>query len=156
MMPITKLAAKRKICIIPVTHEKKGNADVGQGGDFMEHVTGSAGMTGGADGVISIKGRRGIQEENESRKILISGRDVPFDYELDAAFDADRGGWMKAAKEDIKVGIRGLLQLHPFLNQKDIQSLLPGSGQARIYRALMDMKLMGEIEQGRHGYSLKR
>lgn len=156
MMPITKLAAKRKITIIPVTHEKKGNADVGQGGDFMEHVTGSAGMTGGADGVISIKGRRGVQEENESRKILISGRDVPFDYELDAAFDADRGGWMKAAKEDVKVGIRGLLQLHPFLNQRDIQSLMPGSGQARIYRALMDMKLTGEIEQGRHGYSLKR
>lgn len=156
MMPLTKLAARRKVCIIPVTHEKKGNADIGQGGDFMEHVTGSAGLTGGSDGVISIKGRRGVQEENESRKILISGRDVPYDYELDAAFDAERGGWLKAAKEDIKVGIRGLLQKNPFLNQRDIQTLLPGCGQARIYRALTDMKLTGEIEQSRYGYSLKR
>lgn len=156
MMPLTKLAARREICVIPVHHEKKGNADRGIGADFLEDVSGSAGITGGVDGVISIKGRRGVQEENESRKILISGRDIPFDYELDVAFDADTGGWKKAAKEDVKVAIRGLLTAHPFLNKQDMGHLLPNAGQARLYRALMEMKLEGEIEQSQHGYSLKR
>lgn len=156
MMPMTKLASRRGVCVMPVTHEKKGNADRGVGGDFLEDVTGSAGISGGVDGVISIKGRRGVQEENESRKLLISGRDVPFDYEVDISFDAERGGWLKAAKEDIKVGIRALLTVHPFLNQRDIQNLLPHAGQARLYRALTDLKLEGEIEQGKFGYSLRK
>lgn len=156
MTPITKLAARKNVLILPVSHEKKGNADRGIGGDFLEDVTGSAGITGGSDGVVSIKGRRGVQEENESRKLLVSGRDVPFDYEVDIAFDAETGGWRKAAKEDIKVVIRGLLTRHPFLNQRDLQNLVPNAGQARLYRALTDMKMEGEIEQGRWGYSLRR
>lgn len=156
MMPLTKLAARRDVLVIPVHHEKKGNADRGIGADFLEDVSGSAGITGGVDGVISIKGRRGVQEENESRKILISGRDIPFDYEIDVAFDAETGGWKKAAKEDVKVSIRALLTAHPFLNKQDMTHLLPNAGQARIYRALMEMKLEGEIEQSQYGYSLKR
>ena len=156
MMPITKLAARKGVCLMPVTHEKKGNADRGVGGDFLEDVTGSAGISGGVDGVVSIKGRRGVQEENESRKLLVSGRDIPFDYEIDISFDAERGGWHKAAKEDVKVAIRALLTRHPFLNQRDIQNLLPNAGQARLYRALTDMKMEGEIEQGKFGYCLKR
>ena len=156
MMPITKLAARKNVLIIPVHHEKKGNADRGIGGDFLEDVSGSAGITGGADGAISIKGRRGVQDENESRKILISGRDVTFDYEIDVAFEADTGGWKKAAREDLKVSIRRLLALHPFLNQKDFMNLIPNAGQARLYQALTAMKLEGEIEQGRYGFGLKR
>lgn len=156
MMPITKLANRKGVCIMPVTHEKKGNADRGVGGDFLEDVTGSAGISGGADGVASIKGRRGVQEENESRKLYVSGRDVPFDYEQDITFDAERGGWLKAAKEDVKVAIRALLTVHPFLNQRDIQNLIPNAGTARLYRALTDMKLEGEIDQGKFGFTLKR
>lgn len=156
MMPLTKLAARKNICIMPVTHEKKGNADRGIGGDFLEDVTGSAGISGGSDGVISIKGRRGQQEENESRKLLVSGRDVPYDYEQDISFDAERGGWLKAVREDIKVTIRTLLARHPFLNQRDLQNLMPNAGQARMYKALTDMKMEGEIEQGKFGYSLRR
>lgn len=156
MMPLTKLAARKNVLIIPVTHEKKGNADRGIGGDFLEDTTGSAGITGGSDGVISIKGRRGVQEENESRKLLVSGRDVPYDYEADISFDAERGGWLKAAREDVKVSIRALLARNPMLNQKDLVNLIPSAGQARLYRALTEMKMEGEIEQGRWGYSLKR
>ncbi len=156
MMPLTKIAARRNVLIVPVHHEKKGNADRERGGDFLEDVSGSAGITGGADGVISIKGRRGTQVENESRKLLISGRDVPYDYEVDMAFDADTGGWRKAAREDIKVAIRAWLTKMPFMNQRDLMNLIPDAGQARLYKALTDMKMDGEIELGRYGYSLKR
>jgi AAA domain len=156
MMPLTKLAARKNVLIIPVHHEKKGLADRGAGADFLEDVSGSAGITGGCDGVISIKGRRGVQEENESRKLHISGRDVEFDYEIDISFDAETGGWRKAIKEDAKVALREALARHPFLNQKDMQAILPNVSLSRMLKCLLEMKLEGEIEQGRYGYSLKR
>lgn len=156
MMPITRLASRKEVCIIPVHHEKKGNADRERGGDFLEDISGSAGISGGIDGAISIKGRRGVQEENESRKILITGRDIPYDYEIDVAFDAERGGWLKAAKEDVKVTIRTLLDQHGYLNQQDLVYLISSVSKPRIYKALMEMKMEGEVEQSKYGYNLKR
>lgn len=156
MMPITKLAAKHDCLIIPVHHEKKGNAERGIGADFLEDVSGSAGITGGVDGVISIKGRRGIQEEAESRKILISGRDIPHDYEFDVAFDTDQGGWINSKKEDAKVSIMHTLQQYPVLNQKELSALLPNISMARLSKALIELKLENKIDHGKHGYNLKR
>ena len=156
MMPITKLASRKDILIIPVHHEKKGNADRGIGADFLEDVSGSAGITGGIDGVISIKGRRGIQEEAESRKILVSGRDIPYDYEFDVAFDAEQGGWINSKREDAKVSILHILQQYPVLNQKELSLMLPNISQARLSKALIDLKLEGKIDHGKHGYNLKR
>lgn len=156
MMPLTKLAARKRVLIIPVMHEKKGNADRGIGGDFLEDVTGSAGITGGSDGVISIKGRRGVQEETETRKLLISGRDVPYDYSLDLAFDAERGGWLKAAREDAKTIIRTMLGRHPYMNQKELQSMIPNVSQTRLLHCLMEMKMEGEVEHNKFGYSLRK
>lgn len=156
MMPITRLASKYNILVIPVTHEKKGNADRGIGGDFLEDVSGSAGITGGVDGVISIKGRRGVQQETESRKILISGRDIPLDYEFDVAFDTDQGGWINSAKEDTKVTIINTLAKYPVLNKQELTHMLPNVGVARLSKALIELKLEGKIDHGKHGYNLKR
>lgn len=152
-MPITRLANRRGVCVLSVTHEKKGLANA-ESGDFMEDVTGSAGMTGGCDGVASIKGRRGAQEENESRKLLISGRDIPYDYEVDMSFDAERGGWHLAARSDVKVMIRTLLTRHPFINQKELCDLLPSVARPRITKCLTEMKFECEITQSKFGYSL--
>ncbi len=156
MIPITKLAARKEVLIIPVHHEKKGNADRERGGDFLEDINGSAGISGGVDGAISIKGRRGVQEENESRKLLVSGRDVRYDYEIDISFDAETGGWRKALKEDVKVAIRDWLSRIPFMNKQDLATMIPHAGQARLYKALTEMKMEGEIEQTQWGYKLKR
>jgi hypothetical protein len=156
MMPITRLASRKEILIVPVHHEKKGNADRGIGADFLEDVSGSAGITGGVDGVISIKGRRGIQEENESRKILISGRDIPYDYEFDVAFDAEQGGWINSKKEDAKVAILHILQQYPVLNQKELTLMLPNVSQARLSKALIELKLENKIDHGKYGYNVKR
>jgi hypothetical protein len=155
MMPITKLAARKEVLIIPVTHEKKGLAG-NDSADFLEDVTGSAGNTGGSDGVISIKGRRGVQDENESRKLYISGRDVPHDYEVDMTFDAERGGWLTAARQDAKVAIRAILGAHPFVNQQELAALLPNVSKARITKALTEMKFQGEVTSTKHGYQLAR
>lgn len=155
MLPITKLAARKNVLIIPVHHEKKGLAN-STSGDFMEDVNGSSGITGGVDGVMAIKGRRGVQEENESRKLYISGRDIPYDYEIDMAFDAATGGWKPAKKQDVRTAVLEVLMRHPFINQKELASLLPNVSQPRLSKVLLEMKFANEIEQGKYGYSLKR
>lgn len=154
VMPLTRLAAERQICIIIVHHEKKGLADT-KSGDFIEDVNGSSGLTGGVDGILSIKGRRGLQEENESRKLLITGRDVPFDYEVDMSFDAERGGWFPAARQDAKTAIRGLLTQYPFMMQSEFVTLLPNIPASRVRTCLIEMKFSQEIEQTQYGYKLK-
>lgn len=155
MMPLTKLASRRKVCIMPVTHEKKGLAGM-DSADFMEDVTGSAGITGGTDGVMSIKGRRGVQEENESRKLMLSGRDVPREIEIDMSFDAQRGGWLTAARQDVKLAVLALLTNYPYINQKELCTLLPNISQTSVTRVLMQLKMDGTIQQSKYGYSLTR
>jgi RecA-family ATPase len=155
MMPITKLAARKQVLIMPVTHDKKGLAG-NDSADFMEDVTGSAGNTGGSDGVLSIKGRRGVQDENESRKLYISGRDVPHDFEIDMTFDAERGGWLPAARQDVKVALRSLFERHPYINQQELAALLPNVAKARITKVLTTMKFEGEIVSTKFGYALNR
>lgn len=155
VMPLTRLASERDICILVVHHEKKGLAGTSTG-DFLEDVNGSSGITGGVDGVISIKGRRGVQDETESRQLLITGRDVPTDFTLDMSFDAERGGWLPAARQDVRVAVRQLLGQYPFVSQTELQTFLPNVAVSRLRRVLIEMKYEGEIDQNRHGYSLKR
>lgn len=155
MTPITKFAAEREVCVIVVHHEKKGLANF-DSADFMEDVSGTSGITGTVDGVISIKGKRGAQVENESRKLLISGRDVPRDYELDIAFDAKRGGWLTAARQDAREAILAVLKRYPFAKQQDFVNLLPSISRSHLSKVLTQMKYDGLIEQGMYGYSLPR
>jgi len=154
-MPLTRLAAERQVCIIVVHHEKKGLAD-SRSGDFIEDVNGSSGITGGVDGIISIKGRRGLQDEAESRKLMVTGRDVPHDYEIDMSFDAERGGWLVAARQDVKVAIRALFTQFPFMTQTEITTYLPNYQPSRVKRALIEMRFEGELEQTKFGYRSKR
>lgn len=155
MMPITRLAARKNVLIMPVHHEKKGLASQ-ESGDFMEDVSGSSGLTGGVDGVMSIKGRRGVQEENEARKLLLSGRDIPRDFDIDMAFDAERGGWLTAVRQDAAAAIKELLTRHPFVNQQEFASLLPSISRGRISQVLTTLKYDGIITQSKYGYSLVR
>lgn len=155
IMPITELCNRRQVCGLIVHHEKKGLASE-ETGDFMEDVSGSSGITGAVDGVISIKGKRGMSEHNEQRKLLISGRDVPKDYSIDMAFDAQRGGWLVAARQDVQEAIKALLAVHPYLNQQELAALLPNTSRGRISQVLTHMKFEGVITQNRYGYSLNK
>lgn len=155
MMPITKLASDREVCILIVHHEKKGLAS-SESGDFMEDASGTSGITGTVDGVMSIKGKRGIQEANEERKLYLSGRDVPHDFEIDIAFDAERGGWQSAARQDVRASILKLLERHPYMTQPEFGSVLPNVSRSRISQVLTTMKFENLIVQGRAGYSLPR
>ena len=140
---------------MPVHHEKKGLANQDTG-DFMEDVSGSSGITGAVDGVISIKGKRGVSDENESRKLLISGRDVPRDLDIDMAFDAERGGWLVAARQDTAEALKKLLSIHPFITQQEFVNLLPSTSRSRISQVLTFLKYEGVVVQNKYGYSLAK
>jgi hypothetical protein len=155
MMPLTRLAASKRVLIMPVHHEKKGLASQ-ETGDFMEDVSGTSGITGAVDGVISIKGKRGVQEENECRKLLLSGRDIPRDFDIDMSFDAERGGWMPAARQDVNETIKRLLSQYPVINQQEFASLLPNVSRARITQVLTMMKYEGHVIQNKYGYALAK
>jgi len=155
MYPITRLAAEREVSIIVVHHEKKGLAGADTG-DFMEDASGTSGITGTVDGVMSIKGKRGMVEANEERQLFLSGRDIPFDISLDMKFDAERGGWLPAARQDVRQSILKLLEHHPYLTHRDFESLMPTVSKSRIAQVLTTMKFENLIEQGRFGFSLPR
>lgn len=155
MMPITRMCARREVCAVVVHHEKKGLASV-ETSDFMEDASGTSGITGTVDGAISIKGKRGMQVENEERVLLISGRDVPHDIQVDMSFDAERGGWQVAARADVRHSILELLKRHPYLTQQEFGSVLPNVSKSRISQVLLAMKFDNSIVQGRAGYHLPR
>lgn len=155
MMPLTRLASDRGVLIIPVMHDRKGQAGV-TSADHLEDVTGSAGITGGSDGVIGIKGSRGAQGGGESRKLLVTGRDIPYDMDIDMEFDAERGGWFTSAKQNIRNLVLDLLTRYPFLNQKEIADLLPEVARSSITRVLTTLKFENVIDHSKNGYSIKR
>jgi hypothetical protein len=153
MIPITRMAGEREVCVIVVHHDKKGLAGIASP-DYMEDVSGSTGLTASVDAVMSIKGKRGMQEENEERQLLLSGRDISREFTVDISFDAQRGGWQKAARLDVREAILALLRRHPFMLQKDFTSEISTSSPSRISHALTSMKLEGLIVLGRWGYSI--
>lgn len=155
MIPITMLAARREVTILVVHHEKKGLASA-ESGDFMEDASGTSGITGTVDGVMSIKGKRGPSNENEERVLLLSGRDIPHDISMDMKFDAERGGWLTAARQDTKQSILALLSRHPYMTQPEIFSILSTVSRNRITQVLMTLKFENKIVQNKHGYSLPR
>lgn len=155
MMPITRLCAEREVCGIVVHHEKKGLANT-DSGDFLEDASGTSGITGTVDGVLSIKGKRGIQAENETKKLLITGRDIPRDYDIDMSFDAERGGWLPAVRQDAREAIKSLLERNSFMTQQDLISLLPDVSRSRISQLLAQMKYDGLVRQNKYGYSVVR
>lgn len=155
MMPLTLLASRREILVLVVHHEKKGLASQ-ESGDFMEDISGTSGITGAVDGIMSIKGKRGATEHNEQRKLLLSGRDIPRDFDIDMAFDAERGGWLPAARQDVQAQILALLAVHPFISQQEFKTLLSNTSPSMISKTLIQLKYEGLVHQGKYGYALPR
>lgn len=152
MMPITRFAAEHEILVLTVHHEKKGLAG-NASGDFMEDVSGTSGITGAVDGVMSIKGKRGPTNENENRQLMLSGRDIPQDICVDMAFTAEKGGWLLAAKSNVKEAILALLEGR-ILKESEIKVLLSGVTDYSIRETLIQLKLEGLIRSGVEGYRL--
>lgn len=152
VMPLTRLAAEFQLTLIIVHHERKGSLKETQ--DFIEDTSGSTGLTGGVDGIMAIKGKRGTSEENETRQLAITGRDVIHDHMLNISFDAELGGWRLAKQQDVSEGILTLLRKYPVLKVSEIYGFMPNTPQTRIRQLLVDLRHEGRIESTKYGYRL--
>jgi hypothetical protein len=81
---VKALADRYGVAIVVVHHRRKGLG----GEDDLEAVSGSYGLTGAADSILSLKRERGRQDATLS----ITGRDVD-EQELALSWNADVGSW---------------------------------------------------------------
>ncbi|PWS37782.1 DNA repair protein RadA [Falsiroseomonas bella] len=75
-------ATASKLAVLAITHYRKGAA----GGDFVEAVTGSAGITGAADTILAMERARG----SEDAVLHVTGRDI---RESKLAIRLENGIW---------------------------------------------------------------
>lgn len=152
VMPLTRIAAEFGLTLIIVHHERKGSLK--ESTDFIEDTSGSTGLTGGVDGIIAIKGKRGPTSENEVRQLAITGRDVENDYTINIAFEAELGGWRLAEQQNVAQTILDLFKKYPVLKLTEMYGLMPNVPQSRVRAALLDMRHEGTIQNTANGYTL--
>lgn len=153
VMPITRLCAKHQVTCIIVHHERKEGAK--ETADFIENTSGSTGLTGGVDGIMSIRGKRGPTDENEVRTLAITGRDVVHDWNLNMAFDAELGGWRLAKQKDVQDTIMQILKKYTVMKISEIYAAVgQETSQSRVRQVLLDMRHQGVIESTANGYKL--
>ena len=136
LAPITALASKYRMCILIVTHNRKGKSE----NDALEQVSGSLGLTGAVDGALVIDGVR----TDKQYKMSLIGRDIPNDDEL-AIERKSNGEWqilgnaVQVFVSEERKAVLDLLYLHPNgLKPKDIADLLD-KRQGTVRKLLINM-----------------
>jgi hypothetical protein len=81
---LKSLADEYAVALICVTHRRKGTD-----ADDLEAITGSFGISGTADGILSLKRERGKSDA----VLTATGRDLEEDKELALKFDPTLGSW---------------------------------------------------------------
>jgi hypothetical protein len=82
--PLLSLATQYNVAVLVVHHLRKGSAD-----DPLDEVSGSHGLTGGADGVLVLKRERGRADAF----LFVTGRDIEQERELALSWDATTASW---------------------------------------------------------------
>jgi hypothetical protein len=147
LAPLTAMANKYRLCILIVTHNRKGKSE----NDALEQVSGSLGLTGAVDGALVIDGIR----TDKQYKLSLIGRDIPTDDELAIAREPN-GEWHilgNAAQvfvSEERKAILELLLLHPDgLKPKEISDLLgKKSGASRKLLTTMTASLQVINDKG--------
>jgi predicted ATP-dependent serine protease len=136
LAPLTALANEYRLCILIVTHNRKGKSE----NDALEQVSGSMGLTGAVDGALVIDGIR----TDKQYKMSLIGRDIPNDDEL-AIERKSNGEWQilgnatQVFVSEERKAIIDLLYLHPAgLKPKDIADLLDKK-QSTVRKLLINM-----------------
>ncbi len=82
--PLVELAARHNVAVIIVHHLRKMAAE-----DPLDQVSGSMGLTGGADGALVLNRERGRADAY----LYVTGRDIEEEQELALAWDATTATW---------------------------------------------------------------
>lgn len=136
LAPLTALASAYRMCILIVTHNRKGKSE----NDALEQVSGSLGLTGAVDGALVIDGVR----TDKQYKMSLIGRDIPNDDEL-AIERKPNGEWqvlgnaLQVFVTEERKAILDLLYMHQNgLKPKDIADTLDKK-QSTVRKLLMSM-----------------
>jgi hypothetical protein len=82
--PLVELAARHNVAVLIVHHLRKLGAD-----DPLDQVSGSMGLTGGADGALVLNRERGRADAY----LYVTGRDIEEEKELALSWDSTKATW---------------------------------------------------------------
>jgi hypothetical protein len=149
LAPLTALASSYRMCILIVTHNRKGKSE----NDALEQVSGSLGLTGAVDGALVIDGVR----TDKQYKMSLIGRDIPNDDEL-AIERKPNGEWqilgnaVQVFVSEERKAVLDLLQFKPEgLKPKDIADLLDKK-QGSVRKLLATMVNNGQLVSNKGNY----
>jgi hypothetical protein len=146
------LAAELRMAIVVIHHNRKGGAEI----DPFEVVSGTMGLTGGADTVLVIR-----RDEQGVVGLYGRGRDLPQDVETAFTFNRDTAQWQLAgaidearATGERKAILEALAASDESMPPKDIAAILkksPGTISALLRRMLkMEPPPVRKIGHGRY------
>jgi hypothetical protein len=141
--PLGPIAAEHGVAILLVHHLREAESD-----DPLDMIHGSAGLTGGVDGALVLKRKRGQADAY----LHVDGRDIENPAELALKWDADAATWtiMGDAEEYRKSETRRAIvkvleEADEPLGPKDVAELLEMT-ENRIKQRLYQMSKDGEVK----------
>lgn len=144
------IADRFGVGVVVIHHRRKG-----QGDDDLEAVSGTYGLTGAADSILSLKRERGRQDAT----LYITGRDID-EQELALRWNADIGSWSlmgEAAEyrlsEERSEVMQTLRQAGRALSPKDVFDSGVGSNAEAVRVLLYKMAADGQIKNDGGRYS---
>lgn len=114
LSPIKELADRLALNLLVIHHVKKAKAD-----DWIDDVSGSAGVTGTADGVLLLARTRGEDEA----VLKVDGRDVE-QKEIAVAFDRDSCVWTSLGDAEAHTDSKLGLDIMTFLRKQPLGAML--------------------------------
>jgi hypothetical protein len=141
--PLTPIAAEHNVAIVLVHHLREAESD-----DPLDMIHGSAGLTGGVDGALVLKRKRGQADAY----LHVDGRDIENPTELALKWDADAATWavMGDAEEYRKSEtrrtiVKALEDADEPLGPKDVAGLLD-MPENTIKQRMYQMSKDGELK----------
>ncbi|NJK81342.1 MAG: AAA family ATPase [Chloroflexaceae bacterium] len=137
---LTNLTQEFRIAMLLIHHSRKAD-----GSDVTDDASGSTGLTGGVDNYAALRLSR---DERGAGELLLRGRDIELDGDLNLRWDARLAQW-NATEDRVMLtpqrsDVMGLLEDRPGLKVKEIALILKRE-EGGTQRLLSDMKKAGLV-----------
>ena len=138
---LSTFAHQHNLCVLVITHTRKASAD-----DFIDEISGTTGLTGGADTILVLKRSRG----EFGATLHVDGRDIekPGDYQL--SFRQEDTTWMLLGEADEfaisleRRDIRDTLKECGPLTPKQVAEITKRN-RGSVRKLLSDMREAGQV-----------
>jgi hypothetical protein len=141
--PLLPLADEHNVAIVVVHHTRKLAA-----ADPLDEISGSTGLSGGADGVLVLRRDRGRADAY----LYVTGREIEEEQELALKWDANTAGWYIVGdadeyrmNEERATVIRALEEADEPMSPREVADAVGGNYNATRQR-LHQMSKKGEVE----------